>query len=89
MSLLTEILTNLSSISLAARLKYLRAARARSCYRKRSCRAPELDQVAMVGLLGEINDSVSVPLFLDLVTHRERSSNALETAAFGALVRFR
>jgi len=80
-------LTNLSLISLAARLKYPRALeRARAIVKGVHERVP--DQVAMAGLLGEIKDSVSVPLFLDLVTHRERSSNALETAAFGALVRF-
>ena len=48
----------------------------------------ELARVAMLDLLGEINDRTSVPLLIDLATHPERVGKAVLTAAFGALARF-
>ena len=80
-------IADVTLIRLAARLESpVALERARAI--ARGVREREPDRVAMFDLLGEIRDSASVPLFLDLVTPGESSSNAVRTAAFGMLGRF-
>ena len=85
--LASDNVAEVSLIRLAARLKIPKALeRARAIAKDEHEREP--DRVAMLDLLGEIRDRASVPLFLDLVTHGEGSSNVVRTAAFGLLGRF-
>ena len=50
--------------------------------------APEHDRLAMLELLGELKDRASVRLLLDLTTHDDWATVAVQAAAFGALGRF-
>jgi putative heme-binding domain-containing protein len=78
---------DITLIRLAARLKKpLALERARTIAKDANVRAA--DRVSILELLGEIKDSASVRLFLDLVTTHKDSATAVRTAAFGALGQF-
>jgi putative heme-binding domain-containing protein len=78
---------DITLVRLASRLKFpLALERARTIVK--DAQARETDRVAMIDLLGEIKDSASEPLLLDLATTHKDSAMAVRPAAFGALGRF-
>src|SRR5207249_10878546 len=51
-------------------------------------RAPESDRLAMLDLLGELQDGAAVGLLLNLATRDDSASAAVRSAALSALGRF-